>query len=211
MVRWFWGLGLSVILLTASADPIHIGEFSKGSLDGWEEKSFAGHTEYELKTNKAGVMALFAQSEASASGLFKELSADMRKTPYLNWHWQVDAGPSGNKERSKQGDDFAVRVYVIEQGFLWQLRSMTYVWSNNEPVESSWHNPFTDNARHIVLRSGSESFGQWLAEKRNIYQDWQKLFGEPLKEVSAIAVMTDTDNSAQSAKAWYGDLYFSAD
>jgi hypothetical protein len=52
--------------------------------------------------------------------------------------------------------------------------------------------------------------GQWVSEKRNIRDDFRQRFGEDIDTIDAVALMTDTDNSGQSATAWYGDLYFTA-
>jgi len=39
----------------------------------------------------------------------------------------------------------------------------------------------------------------------------QKLFGEDLRMLDAVALMTDTDNSKQQVSAYYGDIWFSKD
>ncbi|MCB1815010.1 MAG: DUF3047 domain-containing protein, partial [Candidatus Competibacteraceae bacterium] len=133
--------------------------------------------------------------------------------PYLNWSWKVANVLSGIDEHSKAGDDFAARVYLVVSGgaLFWKTRSLVYVWSSNQPVNSAWENPFTGNARHIAVRSGAAEVGQWLSEKRNIREDFKRVFGEDIESIDAVAIMTDTDNSGQSATAWYGDIYFSAD
>jgi hypothetical protein len=63
----------------------------------------------------------------------------------------------------------------------------------------------------MALRSGGARAGQWLSEKRNIQMDFKHLFGEDIRRLDAVAIMTDTDNSRQAATAWYGDIYFSAE
>jgi len=61
----------------------------------------------------------------------------------------------------------------------------------------------------ISVESGPRRQGQWVEEKRDIYADFQRYFGEAPPDVGAIAIMTDTDNSQQEATAWYGDIFFS--
>jgi hypothetical protein len=55
------------------ADRYQISAFANGSLTGWQEKSFAGKTDYQL-VSLEGEQVLQASSSASASGLFKESS-----------------------------------------------------------------------------------------------------------------------------------------
>lgn len=41
--------------------------------------------------------------------------------------------------------------------------------------------------------SGEGRVGEWVCEERNLYSDYQRLFGEPPPALSGVAVMTDTD------------------
>ena len=41
--------------------------------------------------------------------------------------------------------------------------------------------------------------------------DLQKLFGEDLSYIDAVALMSDTDNSGGQVFAFYGDIWFSKD
>jgi len=115
-------------------------------------------------------------------------------------------------ERTTAGDDYPARVYVVVSGgaAFWKTRSLVYVWSSHQPVGATWNNAFTSNARVMALRSGTRDAGQWVSEKRDIRADFRQLFGEDIAQIDAVALMTDTDNSGQSATAWYGDIYFTA-
>ena len=83
------------------------------------------------------------------------------------------------------------------------------MWSSTEPKEAVWPNAFTANAAMIAVQSGPGRVGELVTEKRNIREDWKKAFGEDIAEIDAVAIMTDTDNSGQSARAWYGQPSFS--
>jgi hypothetical protein len=58
----------------------------------------------------------------------------------------------------------------------------------------------------IAVESGPELAGQWVTVRRNVVDDYRKAFGEDPPQVGAIAIMTDTDNTGESATAWYGDI-----
>ena len=74
-----------------------------------------------------------------------------------------------------------------------------------------WPSAVTANARMVAVRSGPARLGELLTERRNVREDWRRAFGEDIDTLDAVAIMTDTDNSGQSARAWYGQPRFSAD
>lgn len=209
-------IGFAALLLPlflAAADAkISVGEFSRGDLSGWEEEVFAGQTEYRI-VNDNGLTVLRADSKGSASGLFKEVRVDLTKTPVLRWRWKVANVLEGVDEQSKPGDDYPARIYVVFSGglFFWRTRAIDYVWSNNQPIGSHWPNAFTGNAMMLAVESGPDKLGRWVEEQRNIAEDYKRLFGGEPGTVDAVAIMSDSDNSDQSATAWYGDIVFTAE
>lgn len=211
--KTLWGAVLLTVAIPAGAvdEKLMIGRFSAGDRQDWQTKSFKGETRYSID-DRSGQQALFADSQGTASGLYREIRVDLNRTPWLNWSWQVDRVLNGVDERSKAGDDYPARVYVVVSGgaAFWKTRSLVYVWSSNQPVGTTWNNVFTANARVMALRSGTKDAGRWVSEKRDIRADFRQLFGEDIEAIDAVALMTDTDNSGQSATAWYGDIYFTA-
>jgi len=207
------GAALLAVASSASAadEELMIGRYSSGDLRGWQTRSFKGETRYSFD-DKSGRRALFADSQGAASGLYREIRVDLNRTPWLNWSWRVDRVLNGVDERVKPGDDYPARVYVVVSGgaAFWKTRSLVYVWSSNQPAGATWNNAFTSNARVMALRSGTKYAGRWVGEKRDIRADFRRLFGEDIDHIDAVALMTDTDNTGQSASAWYGDIYFTA-
>lgn len=204
-----------VLLLSsfpAEAETIQIGFFDGGDLSSWEEKRFAGKTEYVLK-KVDGRRVLCAMSSGSASGMFKKVDVDLGKTPYLNWAWKVDNTLGSINEKSKDGDDYPARVYVVFSGGLafWKTRALNYVWSSNQKPGSSWPNAFTSNAIMTAVEAGDGNLGRWLTVKRNIREDFINYFGTAPGKADAVAVMTDTDNAGGKAKACYGNIFFSSE
>jgi hypothetical protein len=214
-MRWQTLLGATLLAVSTLAEAVEesvmIGRFSAGDLTDWQPQSFKGETRYTFDDG-SGRRTLFADSQGTASGRYREIRVDLRRTPWLNWSWRVDRVLNGVDERSKSGDDYPARVYVVVSGgaAFWKTRSLVYVWSSHQPVGATWDNAFTRNAQVMALRSGMKDAGQWVSEKRNIRDDFRQRFGEDIDTIDAVALMTDTDNSGQSATAWYGDLYFTA-
>jgi hypothetical protein len=189
-----------------------IGSFSSLGLQGWEEHSFKGHTQYRL-VEQDGSRVLRAESHGTASGLLFETEVNLTQTPYMHWRWRVETVFEGIDERTKDGDDYPARVYVVKKGGLlpWRTRALDYVWSSNQPQGSSWPNAFTDKAQMIALHSGRSELGRWVEERVNVREDFRRRFGEEITRVDLVAIMTDSDNSGGQAAAYYGDIYFSRD
>lgn len=190
-----------------------IGLFSQGDMSCWEEQSFVNNTQYRLVEEQKQGQVLKAYSQSAASGMFCEVDIDLSETPYLNWSWKVDNIYSENDEHARTGDDYPVRIFVVASGgiFFWKTKAVNYVWSSNQQVDSQWESAVTRNAMMLALRSGDREAGQWVSEKRNIREDFKALFGEDITEIHAVAIMSDSDNTGQSATAYYGDIFFTAE
>lgn len=193
------------------AQRLEVARFSAADMSGWKKKSFVGETRYRLRED-GNKQALYADTRAAASGLFREIEVDLDQMPYLHWSWKVENLVNGGDERGKQGDDYAARIYVVFSGGLlfWRTRAINYVWSSRESLGSTWPNAFTANAQMIAVRSGPENLGTWLSERRDVKADYQRLFGSEPGKIVAVALMTDTDNTKSAAVAWYGDIWFAA-
>lgn len=192
----------------ADGERVDIARFSQGKLDGWKTKIFVGESRYVLATID-GRTALHASSNASASGLFRKISIDLRQTPVLHWSWKVDNVLTDLNERTKAGDDYPARIYVIFSAgaAFWNTRAINYVWSSKQPIESNWRNAFTGNTQMIAVQSGSGQTGKWIDEHRNLLADYRRLFGTEPGKLDAVAIMTDTDNTGGAVSAWYGDIW----
>jgi len=203
-----------LMLLTAStllkADKIMVGNFSSGSLQGWQQKEFNGRTHYELKRvdNK---IVLASDSINAASGLFKKVHINLNESPIIHWSWKIKNILQSNNEREKSGDDFAARIYIIfsDGPFFWQTKTLDYVWANHSKIGEHWPNPYTQNAHMFAIQSGKKYTNQWQTESRNILNDIHSIFGKNVSTIEAIAVMTDTDQTGAATQAWFGDIWFS--
>jgi hypothetical protein len=189
-----------------ASDVIELGGFSTSGLSGWSEKSFQGTTEYRI-VEEEGQKVLFARSENSASGLVFETDYDPQQFPVLSWRWKISEIVSKGDSRSKSGDDYAARIYVIfPHWFFLKTKTLNYIWGNQLPKDSFQRNVYTSNAVMIAVESGSAKAGEWIAVQRNLLDDYRMAFGEEPPKVGAIAIMTDTDNTGATAVAWYGDI-----
>jgi hypothetical protein len=142
--------------------------------------------------------------------MFRKVLLDPVQFRYLRWKWKVAKPLENGREKTKAGDDYSARVYVIFPGFFfWQMKAINYVWASRLPKGESFANPHTGNAMMVITESGPEKAGTWVAEQRDILADYRRLFGGEPGRLGAIAIMTDTDNTGGEATAWYGDISIS--
>jgi hypothetical protein len=196
---------------------------------GWRPLTFRHiprHTRYTIVTED-GAAVMKATANASASGLIHSIDADPRRTPVLRWRWKVERLISKADVARKQGDDYPARIYVafaydpsrasLGQRIKYEAArliygeypphsGLNYIWESKAPVGTVVPNPFTDRVRMIVVDSGPAHIGQWVGHERNIYADYKQAFGEEPPMISGIAIMTDADNTGESAIAYYGDI-----
>ncbi len=194
---------------TGQTKELAVSQFENEGLSGWTPKIFKGKTDYQL-VKENGRIVVRASSHAAASGLVKQIKFNPSKYRYLRWSWKIEHTIIGGNAKTKAGDDYAARLYIVFPGyFFWQTRAINYIWANQLPKNESIPNPYTDHDMMVAVETGSSSTGKWLNEQRDIWSDYMHLFGEQPKEASAIAIMTDTDNTGESAVAWYGDITLS--
>lgn len=201
---------------------------------GWEPMTFSKierHTDYSL-VNADGTVVVKAVSNQSASGLTRAVSIDPAIYPVIHWRWKVDNILQKGDVANKDGDDYSARIYITfaldpdRAGYLERLkheasrlifgqdvpyRAISYIWGSNSPTGTMVANPYTDRVMMFVVEGGDEKVRQWVTEKRNVHEDYKQAFGEEAPMISGVAIMTDTDNTRESAIAWYGDIIFTHD
>lgn len=208
MLKLFFLLML-VAAVSADSGEILIGNFAESGLDGWSEKSFKGATEYRI-VDDSGQKVLQAKSHGTASGLFFETEYDPQEYPILSWRWKVANTIVQGDSRTKAGDDYAARIYVVfPHWFFPKTKTLNYIWANRLPKDAIQANAYTSNAQMIAVESGVEKVGTWVAVRRNIIDDYRRAFGEDPPHKGAIAIMTDTDNTGETAIAWYSRIIVS--
>jgi hypothetical protein len=179
---------------------------------GWELRVHHNSPQIQLERVQNGRVAIRLKSEISSFGLHKEVTVDLKEFPILTWKWKVDRLPPHGDIREKSKDDQAAQVYVVFPRSLLRLRSPTigYLWDSNAPVGTvaDGHSVVTP-IKNIVLQSGEGHLGEWVVERRNVLDDYQRLFGKgSVPKVGAVAIWTNTQHTKSSAEAAFADLRF---
>lgn len=195
--------------------------------------AFAGqerHTRYQL-VGEEGVTVLRARADASTAGIIRDVRVDLAARPLLGWRWKVTRLPLKADLRTKAGDDYAARLYVVFDLRLAELpfgqrfgvtmarilygedvpaAALCYVWATRAAAGTFAPNAYTDRVRMIVVESGAARLGEWRAYERDAAADYRRAFGAEPPAVKGVVVSTDTDNTGETAEAFYGDVAFRA-
>jgi hypothetical protein len=202
-----------LLLTNVNAEKITVFDFTDEEFKTLKVgKKYKGETTWSLDINEKGNF-IKAEAEGMGSGLGKEIKIDLLKTPFINITWKVEKDLSGIVENSKKGHDYAARVFVIKKTGSTPLsnRAINYVFSSNNKVGKNWSSPYTKKSIDYVLSTTQENLDKWVTVKTNVKEDFMKLHGINVEDISGVAIMTDTDNSKLKAISYYQDIYFSAE
>jgi hypothetical protein len=216
------------------ADVVEVARFSQlpagtplpADWRGWGLNSGKRRTEYRLVNGSAGTV-LQASAEQAATGLYRRIRVDPGRQPLLEWSWRVDRLVPGADLRVGAREDSAARMVISFHGDPKKLdfedraklrlakifageplpyAMLIYVWSNSIAVETTLPSPQIDRIRMVIVESGKRRLGQWLTYRRDVLADYRRAFGEDPGDIVAVGVLTDSDNTQQSARALYGDI-----
>jgi hypothetical protein len=194
----------------------------------WSEFRLPGKesTRYQWQA-KQGLQAWHAVAQRSASAWRKPVRHESERIGDVEFSWWVPALVPNADLTDPDLSDSPVRVMFAFEGDRSRLSmrnrtmfdlaqlltgeappyaTLMYVWDPRAPREQVIVNGRTDRVRKIVLESGSENLGRWMHYRRSLRQDFIRAFGEEPGPLVGVALMTDADNTASRAEAWYGDI-----
>ena len=228
----------SGLVWAQNTSALEVGKFSaapEGAAlpDGWKPLTFAKipkQTQYEI-IKEGGRPVVKAISDASASGMTKDIKIDPKEFPVVRWQWKVENLLATSDATRKDGDDYPARLYItfeydpgkVSVGKKLKYKAgrvlfgdipigaINYVWERKAPIGAVIDNAYTDFVKMVVVESGPQKLGMWIDEERNIYEDYKKAFGEEPPMINGVAIMSDTDNTKERAIAYYGNITFVKD
>ena len=200
------------ISANVNAQIIKVFEFTEEELTTLKVRKVKGKTKWTLGSNNNGNY-IRAEAEGTGSGLGKEISIDLRKTPYINITWKIEKDLSGIVENSKKGHDYAARVFVVKKTGSTALsnRAINYVFSSNNLINESWRSPYTKKSIDFVLSTTKNNLNEWVTVKANVKEHFKILHNLDVDTINGVAIMTDTDNSKLKAISYYQNIYFSSE
>ena len=230
IVRELWPEWGSVVEV-ARFSRMKAGDPLPAGWEPWGLQSGRRPTEYRLVDSTRGTV-LEAFADHGATGLYRKIRINSYRQPFVEWEWRVDQLFPGAGKLAAGREDAPARLVVsfhgdpekldFEQRTKLRLAKavageplpyamLIYVWSNDVAAETIMPNPHIDRIRTIVVERGEAQLGQWVRYRRNILKDYRRVFGEEPGDIVAVGVLTDADNTQQTAHALYGDITFRSD
>jgi len=185
-------------------------------------------TEYTL-VHDGNTTVLQADANRSASALMHEGNIDLAQTPVVAWRWKAEKPIEGADNSVGAKEDAPARLVFTFDGDKTKLSlfdrasmemakrlggqdlpyaTLMYIWSTTAAPGSVIANPHTGRVQMIVVSGQHGDAGQWQSLRRNIVQDYEKVFHEPPGRITGYGLLTDTDNTGTVTRAWYGDIQF---
>ncbi len=195
------------------------------SLEQWKPFYFPGiktHTSYTAG-NVDGRSCLIVSSNHSASALILKNRFNVYQYPDIAWRLQVSNIYQKGDSSKKEGDDYPVRImimflYVPEQASMVEKlqyetahlfygeyppqSSLNYIWANKEQVAPLIPATYSSRAMLIPMAAGQKHVGKWLEYRTNIVQDYKTAFGQDPPPLAVVGIMSDSDNTGESARAY---------
>ncbi len=188
-------------------DWVVITDFSSGAgvPAGWELKEKSGKADFAVVKDE-GISAVRLRSTDTSFSLQKEVHVELRQFPILTWKWKVTKLPAGGDFRKAGTDDQAAQLFVA----FTKTKSIVYIWDTSAPqglTEDTSPVPFM-HVKVVVVRTGPAEVGKWVAETRNVYDDYRKLFGDEPPAVSGMRLQINSQHTGTSAESYFGEVAF---
>lgn len=185
---------------------------TKGIPAGWKGQNW-GSPKYDFTiVTTDGQKALQMRSANEGSTISKEIkgTVNLKETPILEWSWKVTTLPKDGNSCRKATDDQAGQVFVVWPRFPEAVRSQIigYVWDTTQPVGTVCKSEKTGTVTYIVVRSGPAELGKWLTERRNVADDYKRIYGAEPDAPSAVSIAIDSNDTNSTAESFMGALLF---
>jgi hypothetical protein len=159
-----------------------------------------------------GRRAVHMKSVNDSSTINREIKGKVRlkDTPMLEWQWKSIVLPKGGNSCKKATDDQAGQIFVTWPRFPQEVRSriIGYVWDTTQPVGTVCKSEKTGMVTYVVVHSGPAELNKWITEKRNVVEDFKKIYGEAPDDPGALSLSIDSNDTGSTAEAMYGTITF---
>jgi len=178
-----------------------------------------------------GIKAVKLQSDGALTFLQRAVDIDIKEFPIVSWQWKVENLLNGIDERTEEGDDHPIRIFFVfepdtsRQSLLFRFKRLLYLdrvhghpmggrfteylWSSHLKEGEIIDDPGKPWQKLMVIEGGNKSLRKWMRYKRNLYDDFRRLYGEEPRKLIFVGILNDTDRTGQQAVSYVRDLSFS--
>jgi hypothetical protein len=187
---------------------------TRGIPPEWKGQNWGSPTYDFAVVENDGHNVLHVRSRNESSTIIKDLRSKVRleATPVLEWRWKAMVLPKGGNSCRKATDDQALQLFVVWPRFPESVRSriIGYVWDTTAKVGTICPSEKTRTVTYVVVRSGEAEVGKWITERRNLREDFKKIYGEEPEDPAAISVAVDSNDTKSTAEGYIGPIVLRA-
>jgi hypothetical protein len=172
---------------------------------GWQIKVNHGKPDVAQVPGERG-LALRLRSRRASFALERSIDVDPATSPWLTWRWKVTELPPQGDFRKSRTDDQAAQILVA----FTDRRILAYIWDSNAPrgtMQSASAIPLV-HVFAVVCRSGADDLNHWLAESRNVAEDYRRAFNRGAPRVKGLRLQINSQHTASSAESYFQEVAF---
>lgn len=175
---------------------------------------------------QGGRAVLRVQADAAAGGLLHPLDLPGDQPWQLSWQWRSEQRLDQARFATREGDDYAARVYVLLDYPLASLPFLTrqklrlartfydsslpaatlsYVWDNRVAPGTHARSAYTEQVEMLALRGPEAPLGQWLTETRDLRADAIAAFGSAPRRILGVVFAADSDNTGERVESFFAE------
>ena len=83
-----------------------------------------------------------------------------------------------------------------------------YIWDTTAPVGSVFKSQKSGTVTYVVVRSGPADLGKWVTERRDVREDFKRIYGEEPEDPDGISFGIDSDDVKGTAESYMGRIVF---
>ena len=185
---------------------------TKGLPPEWKAQSW-GSPKYDFEIvmdDNRRALRMKSDNEGSLATRDIKGKVNLKETPILEWSWKVVTLPKNGDSCKKATVDQAAQIYVVWPRFPEAVRSrvLGYVWDTTEPVGTVCKSEKSGTVTYFVIRSGTAELGKWLTERRNVCEDFKRVYNEDCEPPGAVSVAIDSNDTSSTSESFVGAIFF---
>jgi Protein of unknown function (DUF3047) len=209
--RFLFAFAALILILHVCASPLAMVVLNTSVAAGerlpsdWQIKVNHGKPDVSL-CREDDVSCVHMKSVKASFGLEKGVDVDPSQMPFLTWRWKVTHLPPTGDFRRVSTDDQAAQVLVAFADH----RILTYIWDSNAPkgtMENASSIPLV-RIFAVVCESGTAQANHWVAESRNVAEDYVHAYGKAAPHVKGVRIQINSQHTASVAESYFGDVVF---
>ncbi|TWC32769.1 DUF3047 family protein [Pseudomonas sp. SJZ079] len=171
-----------------------------------------------------GRQVLRIEADSAAGGLLHPLDLPGDRAWQLSWQWRSERHLDKARFATREGDDYAARVYVLLDypldtlAFLTRQKlrlartfydpslpaaTLSYVWDNRVAPGTHARSAYTEQVEMLALRGPEAPLGQWLTETRDLRADAIAAFGSAPQRILGVVFAADSDNTGERVESYF--------